>query len=210
MELRRTIANYMAAGNRWFAPFYTGLLAELDAGGPNPNDALTQIDAAISARARNRGTLERLDAFEPMPGQMIEDVCRAEALFVEEVTRRHPKAEGKPIVIANCQAGWQTMMTAAIRPDLMGPILHAGNDTMGHVRDRRRPTGTHHKPISNVPTELGYQAMGIPFGSMTTAEISDAIPPAYAKFIAEAWLRSLADGLQTGQGSPRTAVSTLG
>jgi tetratricopeptide (TPR) repeat protein len=47
-KLRRTIANYMAAGNRWFAPFYTGLLAELDAGGPNPNDALTQIDAAIA------------------------------------------------------------------------------------------------------------------------------------------------------------------
>ena len=64
---------------------------------------------------------------EPMPGQTIEDVCRAEALFIEEVARRHPKAEGKPIVIANCQAGWQTMMTAAIRPDLMGPILVVGS-----------------------------------------------------------------------------------
>jgi tetratricopeptide (TPR) repeat protein len=53
-KLRRTIANYMAAGNRWFAPFYIGLLAELDAGGPNPNDALTQIDAAI-ALAQEQG-----------------------------------------------------------------------------------------------------------------------------------------------------------
>jgi hypothetical protein len=32
----------------------------------------------------------------------------------------------------------------------------------GHVRDRRRPKGTNHKPMSNVPTELGYRAMGIP------------------------------------------------
>ena len=64
---------------------------------------------------------------EPMPGQTIEDVCRAEAAFIEEVARRHPDAESKPIVIANCQAGWQTMMTAAIHPDLMGPIVVAGS-----------------------------------------------------------------------------------
>src|SRR5271166_1721477 len=63
---------------------------------------------------------------EPVPGQTIGDVCRAEAVFLEEVAKRHPEAEGKPIVIANCQAGWQIMMTAALRPDLMGPILLAG------------------------------------------------------------------------------------
>jgi hypothetical protein len=33
-------------------------------------------------------------------------------------------------------------------------------------------------------------SMGIPIGTMTVAEISDAIPPAYSKFVAEAWLRS--------------------
>jgi pimeloyl-ACP methyl ester carboxylesterase len=64
---------------------------------------------------------------EPMPGQTIEDVCRAEAAFIEEVARRHPDADSKPIVIGNCQAGWQTMMAAAIRPDLMGTILLAGS-----------------------------------------------------------------------------------
>src|SRR5271166_3063774 len=64
---------------------------------------------------------------EPMPRQTIEDVCHAEAAFIEEVARRHPDAESKPIVIANCQAGWQTMMTAAINPDLMGPILVAAS-----------------------------------------------------------------------------------
>jgi hypothetical protein len=62
----------------------------------------------------------------PMPGQTIEDVCRAEAVFLEEVARRHPEAEGKPAVIANCQAGWQIMMTAALRPEVAGPIVLAG------------------------------------------------------------------------------------
>ena len=64
---------------------------------------------------------------KPMPGQTIEDVCRAEAIFVEEVAARHPEAEGKPVVIANCQAGWQIMMMAAINPDRTGPIMLAGS-----------------------------------------------------------------------------------
>ena len=64
---------------------------------------------------------------EPVPGQTIEDVCAAEAAFLEEVAGRHPEAEGKPVVVANCQAGWQVMMMAAIRPDTVGPILLAGS-----------------------------------------------------------------------------------
>jgi pimeloyl-ACP methyl ester carboxylesterase len=63
----------------------------------------------------------------PMPGQTIEDVCRAEAIFIEDVSARHADAEGKPVVIANCQAGWQIMMMAAIKPNLTGPILLAGS-----------------------------------------------------------------------------------
>lgn len=64
---------------------------------------------------------------EPIPGQTIEDVCRAEATFLAEVARRHPEADGKPVIIANCQAGWQIMMTAAMAPDLAGPIMLAGS-----------------------------------------------------------------------------------
>ncbi len=64
---------------------------------------------------------------EPMPGQTIEDVCRAEARFVEEVIARHPEAEGKPCLIGNCQAGWQIMMMSAIRPEIVGPIMLAGS-----------------------------------------------------------------------------------
>jgi pimeloyl-ACP methyl ester carboxylesterase len=63
----------------------------------------------------------------PMPGQTIEDVCEAEARFVEEVVAHHPEADGKPCLIGNCQAGWQIMMMAAVRPDLAGPIMLAGS-----------------------------------------------------------------------------------
>ncbi|WP_291299372.1 DUF3141 domain-containing protein [Elioraea sp.] len=64
---------------------------------------------------------------EPQPEQTIEDVCTAEAHFLEVVARLHPDADGKPVTVGNCQAGWQIMMTAAIRPDLFGPILLAGS-----------------------------------------------------------------------------------
>src|SRR6267143_1448453 len=64
---------------------------------------------------------------EPMHGQTIEDVCEAEAIFVEEVAARHPNAEGKPCLIGNCQAGWQIMMMSAIHPEKVGPIMLAGS-----------------------------------------------------------------------------------
>jgi pimeloyl-ACP methyl ester carboxylesterase len=64
---------------------------------------------------------------DPVPGQTIEDVCEAEARFVEQVVARHPDAEGKPCLIGNCQAGWQIMMMSAAHPDLAGPIMLAGS-----------------------------------------------------------------------------------
>ena len=64
---------------------------------------------------------------KPMPGQTVEDVCRAEAIFVEDVAARHPDAEGKPVMIGNCQAGWQIMMMAAMNPGRTGPIMLAGS-----------------------------------------------------------------------------------
>src|SRR5207344_2416050 len=64
---------------------------------------------------------------DPVPGQTIEDIARAEAVFIEKVTALHPKANGKPCVIGNCQAGWAVMMLAAIRPELFGPIIIAGS-----------------------------------------------------------------------------------
>src|SRR6266567_8130794 len=63
----------------------------------------------------------------PVPGQTIEDIARAEAIFLEKVAALHPDADGKPCVIGNCQGGWAVMMLAAIRPELFGPIIIAGS-----------------------------------------------------------------------------------
>jgi pimeloyl-ACP methyl ester carboxylesterase len=64
---------------------------------------------------------------DPMPGQTIEDIGRAEAKFLEKVIALHPQADGKACVIGNCQAGWAVMMLAALRPELFGPIIVAGS-----------------------------------------------------------------------------------
>ena len=64
---------------------------------------------------------------EPMPGQTIGDVARAEAAFLKKVLELHPESDDKPCVIGNCQAGWAIMMLAALRPDLFGPIIIAGS-----------------------------------------------------------------------------------
>ena len=64
---------------------------------------------------------------DPVPGQTIEDVARAEAVFLEKVIALHPEADGKPCVIGNCQAGWAVMMLASVRPELFGPIIAAGS-----------------------------------------------------------------------------------
>lgn len=63
---------------------------------------------------------------DPIPGQTVEDVIRAEAEFVRHVGELHAHSEGKPAVIGNCQAGWQILMTAALWPELFGPIIVAG------------------------------------------------------------------------------------
>src|SRR5438874_13268131 len=63
---------------------------------------------------------------DPMPGQTIGDVARAEAVFIDKVIALHPDADGKPCVIGNCQAGWAVMILASLRPELFGPIIIAG------------------------------------------------------------------------------------
>ena len=62
----------------------------------------------------------------PEPGQTIERVMRAEGVFLKRINELHPEADGKPVIIGNCQAGWAVMMLAATCPDLCGPIIAAG------------------------------------------------------------------------------------
>ena len=53
---------------------------------------------------------------EPEPGQTIEDIGRAEVIFLRKVRELHQGADGKPVVVGNCQAGWAIMMMAAAAP----------------------------------------------------------------------------------------------
>ncbi|MGO4573320.1 DUF3141 domain-containing protein [Microvirga sp. 2TAF3] len=78
---------------------------------------------------------------EPVPGQTLADVSRAEAEFLRIVGERHSKTR-KPVVIGNCQGGWASMLVGAIEPDLVGPIVingapmsyWAGNDGENPMR----------------------------------------------------------------------------
>ncbi len=63
----------------------------------------------------------------PEDGQTIEDVMKAEVTFIEHVAALHQDAEGKPIIVGNCQGGWALMMLAAYRPDLCGTVIVAGS-----------------------------------------------------------------------------------
>lgn len=95
----------------------------------------------------------------PEPGQTVEDVVEAEIAFLRHVIERHPDISEKPMVVGNCQAGWQIMMAAALEPDLFGPILIAGS------------------PLSYWAGERGKAPMrytgGISGGSWATALLSD-------------------------------------
>lgn len=78
---------------------------------------------------------------EPVPGQTLADVSRAEADFLRLVGERHPKTR-KPVVVGNCQGGWASMLVGALEPDLVGPIVingapmsyWAGNDGENPMR----------------------------------------------------------------------------
>lgn len=63
---------------------------------------------------------------EPEDGQTLVTVMDAEAMFLEEVIRRHPQCPAKPVVIGNCQAGWAMMTLDAVRPELFGPLMMVG------------------------------------------------------------------------------------
>lgn len=95
----------------------------------------------------------------PEPGQTVEDVVEAEVAFLRHVNERHAELSEKPMVVGNCQAGWQVMMAASLEPHLFGPILIAG------------------APLSYWAGERGGAPMrytgGMTGGSWTTAMLSD-------------------------------------
>ncbi len=62
----------------------------------------------------------------PEPGQQFLDVVEGQVNFFEHVVALHPDAP-RPFAIGNCQAGYQTLMVAMLRPDLFGPCMVAGS-----------------------------------------------------------------------------------
>jgi Protein of unknown function (DUF3141) len=62
----------------------------------------------------------------PASGQQFLDVVEGQVRFFERVVELHPDAP-RPFAIGNCQAGYQTLMVAILRPDLFGPCLVAGS-----------------------------------------------------------------------------------
>ncbi len=62
----------------------------------------------------------------PEPGQQFLDVVEGQVRFFERIVELHPDAP-RPFAIGNCQAGYQTLMVAMLRPDLFGPCLVAGS-----------------------------------------------------------------------------------
>jgi len=62
----------------------------------------------------------------PEPEQQFLDVVEGQVKFFERVVELHPDSR-KPFAIGNCQAGYQTMMVAMLRPDLFGPCMVAGS-----------------------------------------------------------------------------------
>ncbi|MDQ0506708.1 DUF3141 domain-containing protein [Xanthobacter agilis] len=65
-------------------------------------------------------------AAKPEPEQTFLDVVEGQVSFFERIVEMHPDAP-RPFAIGNCQAGYQTLMVAMLRPDLFGPCMVAGS-----------------------------------------------------------------------------------
>jgi DNA (cytosine-5)-methyltransferase 1 len=79
----------------------------------------------------------------------------------------------------------------------------------GHNRNRRRDRGKNHRPGSNRPWAHAFIAMGVPVGCMTLVELSEAIPPAYARYVAEAFRKARAPGAAPDRASAAPLVSPM-
>ncbi|MEM1243387.1 MAG: DUF3141 domain-containing protein [Pseudomonadota bacterium] len=62
----------------------------------------------------------------PLGQQTFLDVIDGQVTFIQHVVNLHPDSP-RPIVIGNCQAGYQTFMAAMLRPDLFGSVIMAGS-----------------------------------------------------------------------------------
>jgi len=63
---------------------------------------------------------------EPVPEQTFLDVLDGQVAFIKHVVELHPNSPA-PIAFGNCQAGYQTLMAAMLKPELFGTIIMAGS-----------------------------------------------------------------------------------
>src|SRR6516225_9350973 len=89
---------------------------------------------------------------EPMPGQTIEDIARAEAIFLEKVIALHPDADGKPARIVRAHhhrglaallLGWHTRKKSdALQRRTPGrQLAYCAYQRSGRLQVRRRLSG---------------------------------------------------------------------
>ena len=62
----------------------------------------------------------------PHPANNSSTSSKGQLKFFDRVIELNPSAP-RPFAIGNCQAGYQTLMGAMLRPDLFGPCLVAGS-----------------------------------------------------------------------------------
>lgn len=104
-----------------------------------------------------------------------------------------------PVLLCGSMFGLRTRTGAALRrhrlfemthpPLLLPPCAHRKDAPVigvygGHGRDRRRKANT-----QDFPTEARREAMGIDW--MTCSELSQAIPPAFTRFVGEQLIRAI-------------------
>ena len=97
----------------------------------------------------------------PEPGQTLADVMNAEAGFLREIARRHPRSS-KPVVVGNCQGGWATLILAAAHPELPGPLVLNG-----------APVSTWSGQIGDSPMRYNGGLLGGVLPAMLMADLGD-------------------------------------
>ena len=65
-------------------------------------------------------------AADPLPGQTFIDFVEGQVAFFDHVISLHPDCP-PPFSLGNSQAAYQTLMVAALRPDLFGPVMLSGS-----------------------------------------------------------------------------------
>jgi DNA (cytosine-5)-methyltransferase 1 len=109
-------------------------------------------------------------------------------------TRPLLEASGGPWVIENVMEARRALRN----PILLCASMFPGLETATHQLRRHRlfeisfalkaPPARQHSGKGGKPTGQ-FTLMGLPLGTMTVDELSEAIPPAYSRYIAETWLK---------------------